>query len=198
MTTKLLRRALALAAVLAVACASPSLRQADTYFSSRSYRQAIRAYETYLHTQPQAKEIDRVLFHLALAHTLAEPARPSVQTAEKLFERLVKDFPASPYSPQARLILDLQSHLETLRQDLATRAEFLVHLLADAEEAQESLRRLAGEKDGEIDRLDAQLTALRQKLEHRTAEIATREEKIARLERELRALKRIDTGGAAP
>ncbi len=171
-------------------------QHADELFARGAYSRAIVAYQAYLAAQPPREYQDHALFQLALAHALAKgPPMPMAQTIT-LLERLIQEFPHSPYLAPARLILALSHSLASLRQDVAVRAQMLEELRLNTSQLQADLTRLEGKKDGEIGKLDAQLRALRQEIRERTAELRARQEQIERLTNELEALKRIDTGSS--
>ena len=78
---------------------------ASCHFESREYGQSISHYERYLQRFPHGKKVPEVLLHVGLAYEKLH----ALNEAELVFERLVRDFPASAITEIAR------THLEESR-----------------------------------------------------------------------------------
>lgn len=85
---------------------------AEVDFENARYVLAARGYERYLRDYPSRGNEDRVLFHLGISYALADSSLAGMRKAKSRLERLLMLYPDSPYRPQARVILDLQSQIE--------------------------------------------------------------------------------------
>ncbi len=89
---------------------------AEKSFDAGDYAGAIRSYDSYL-SAGIAQNLDRALFRDGLAHALL-PDDGNGSQSRALFRRLVTQYPGSPYSAPANLILKLQTDVETLQGNL--------------------------------------------------------------------------------
>lgn len=143
---------------------------AEKHFDEGNYDGAAEAYQAYLANNPSSVYLDRVLFRLALVHAFPEsPVHDRTQTIA-LLQKLVSDFPQSPYKPEAEFLLALEAEMERLRSDISRR-------------------------EGEIRRLQQELATLQAaegEIEKLRADVTSREERIHQLTQELEKLKQID------
>lgn len=171
------------------------LQQGETYFEAGDYLKAIQAYETYLRHDISKNNHDRVLFHLALAYAFPSSASHNQQKAIGLFERLLTDFPESPYKSQAEFILGLQAQVDRLRLETdrlnseVDNLRSVVHAreqqVKELEVALERLESGALNKEEQIRNSKLELMQLK-------SELIQREERVKNLKIELEGLKRID------
>jgi outer membrane protein assembly factor BamD (BamD/ComL family) len=96
---------------------------AELNFLSGDYKQASKAFETFLKTAPKSKDHDQALFHLGLSRALANDSSRDLRQAFIAFRRLIAEFPHSPYRGQAEFIIGLQGQIEKLRADVKERDE---------------------------------------------------------------------------
>ena len=99
--------------------AAAALEQANRSFSAGAYDQAARAYENYLRLLPPGCSCDQELFRLGLSYVLRRSPNPDWQRTTVVFNQLVREYPGSSFTPQAKLILELRSKLNHLAADTA-------------------------------------------------------------------------------
>jgi outer membrane protein assembly factor BamD (BamD/ComL family) len=98
------------------------LMDAESAFDSGDYVKAAKSYETYLQSNPQTDEKDRILFRYGTALMLSGvAARETV--GDDTFKRLITEFPNSPYAPHARKVLQLRTDIATLKSDVKSKDE---------------------------------------------------------------------------
>lgn len=113
------------------------LDQAEAHFASGAYAEAVRLYQMYLQHDPAGSEREPALFHLAIAHLIPKSPVYNPARAKGLLKELFTQRPESPYAAQARLILDLQAAVETLRSDVRRREEEVNRLSRELERLKE-------------------------------------------------------------
>lgn len=92
---------------------------AEDHFDSGRYDEAAQQYERYVNQSPGAPDRDRAMFRAGLSRALSGPE--SWPTARSLFERLVADYPRSPYAVEAGFVLRLRAELDSASAALADR-----------------------------------------------------------------------------
>lgn len=142
-------------------------KQAETAFGAGDYAKAAEAYEAYLRGEGAKKEQDKVLFRLGLAYSLPTSPVHDAPQAIRALQQLVSLFPQSPYTPQGKVILNLQEELQKLNDDIVRREERLKVQDSDVEQ-------------------------LRKEVEKLRADVREREARIRQLNHELEQLKKID------
>ena len=95
-----------------------SFRLGEESFRAGRFSDAIREFQEYLETNPDAAESDVALFHVGLSYALADNSGKGARRAEDALKRLLQNFPESPYASPARLILSLQEQVESMKSDL--------------------------------------------------------------------------------
>ena len=173
----------------------PDLQQGETYFEAGDYLRAVQAYEAYLHHDISRRNHDRVLFHLALAYAFPSSPAYNQQKAIGLFERLLTDFPESPYKTQAELILSLQAQIDRTKlmsdrlnsqvEELRSTVQVKEQQLKELHMALEQLQSNALQKEEQIRNLKLELMQMK-------TDLTQREERLKNLKTELEELKRID------
>jgi hypothetical protein len=101
-----------------VAAAPNSFDLGEASFRAKNYAMAARSLEDYLKKNPASSSRDMVLFRLGLSLELADNSDANARRAEETLKRLVVEFPESPYSGPAKVILGLQSRVGDLKTDL--------------------------------------------------------------------------------
>jgi hypothetical protein len=111
----------------AVAVMPPALRDGESAYNNGDFVRAARSYDEYLQSRPQASDMDRILFRLAVAQSMSGvPA--SAAAGNETFNQLIRDFPQSPYVPPARVILSLRADIVRLQADQKTRDDKIKQL----------------------------------------------------------------------
>ncbi|MBI2819901.1 MAG: outer membrane protein assembly factor BamD [Acidobacteria bacterium] len=147
------------------------LELGDQFYDVGDYPAAIAAYSSYLRETPGDAQIDRVLFRLGMAYAL--PKNPAHDPAQAIayLNQLTNQFPASPWRPQAELLVGLEQQIQQLRLDIEQRESQIAGLTSKMEQ-------LNSQRVGELERLQDDLTG--------------RENRIRQLSDELEKLKAID------
>jgi len=96
--------------------------EAERNFEAGNYRQAAQSFEKFLNTFSNAPERDRALFNLGFSLALSGDDRNLLQT-EAALNRLIAEFPKSPYRRQAEWILAMKTQIERLQADVRERDE---------------------------------------------------------------------------
>jgi outer membrane protein assembly factor BamD (BamD/ComL family) len=181
-------------------------QQGDAHFEAGDYARAIEAYEAYLKSKPSTKNQDKILFQLALAYSMPDSGAHDPGQAREKLQRLIALFPKSPYRPQAKAMLKLNSEVERLRSEIAWREdrmrslqEDIEALKSEADQKQKQNEALEGELErqkrasaGRIASLQGELERLRREVERLKYSLGDRESQIKSLRKELDQLKRID------
>ncbi|MBI3896539.1 MAG: tetratricopeptide repeat protein [Acidobacteria bacterium] len=153
--------------------ASPSTNYFDLgekYFEAEDYAKAVEAYNLYLQGNPATGYHDRALFRLALAYALPSSPVRDLSRATETWQRLIRLFPQSFYTPQAQFLLQSQAETEQLRGEVQLREAQIQQLQLLEVELQV--------KQGDIEKLQT--------------EASRREQRIRQLTQELEKLKQID------
>jgi outer membrane protein assembly factor BamD (BamD/ComL family) len=93
------------------------LRRAAASLRAGDVKAAVEIYQTYLST-PNAPNRDEAAFRLALIHLSQETGLRDTRLALNLLDRISKDWPDSPYAPQARHLLAVHRELARLRSQV--------------------------------------------------------------------------------
>jgi tetratricopeptide (TPR) repeat protein len=110
-----------------------SFHEAEASFDSGKFKEAIAAYDRYLQEDPTILYKAEAMFKLGMAHALACSAPECRASAVAQFKRLVAQFPKSPYSAQARVILSLQNDIERMRSEGRNQEEKIKSLTDELE-----------------------------------------------------------------
>jgi tetratricopeptide (TPR) repeat protein len=96
----------------------PAYRTAEQAFEAGRYLEAAKAYESYLRLNDPDNQ-DRVHFRLGLSYSLLpDSPQQNLKNARTHFQRLVKEFPDSPYRAPADLILSLLATIDKLSANI--------------------------------------------------------------------------------
>ena len=95
-----------------------SLLIADEAFDQGDFTRAAHSYDTFLDSHIVRNDMDRILFRSAVSDSLLE-AKTQQDKSNEVLNRLVHDFPQSPYTPPARIVLSLKAELARLQTDYA-------------------------------------------------------------------------------
>jgi hypothetical protein len=93
-----------------------ALMIADDAFDQGDFTRAARSYDTFLDSHIVREDMDRILFRSAVSDSLSEAGGQQEKSSEVL-NRLVRDYPQSPYTSPARIILNLRSDLAKVQGD---------------------------------------------------------------------------------
>jgi outer membrane protein assembly factor BamD (BamD/ComL family) len=176
-----------------------AFNQAAIYFEAGEYSKAAEAYELFLRGGSPGKNLDQAFFHLGICY--GDPGSPTYkpQVAIQTFERLVSQFPKSPYTPAAKLMLNLHAETERLKAEIASRderigqqAERIKQVENALEQAEWSRASEAGQRNVQINQLRAELERLRREVERLRSDADEKEGRIRGLRNELEQLKKID------
>ncbi len=155
----------------------------DSHFEQRGYALAIVAYETQLR---EKKGTEQTLFRLGVAH-LASGSPDKFVNAKIVFDDLIAQYPDTQYSHQVDVFLQL----------IAQNRDLLARL--------ESERTVGKGLQEKIERISKKTTmqqserhALVRETEKLNKQLAAAQLRIADLETQLAALKRIDMGKRGP
>lgn len=146
----------------------------DAAYAARDYAGAVGNYQKFLVAGTLSSERDRVLFRVGLLHLLPESPLHDIAQAITTLQLLMAAYPASDYSVQARLYLDLHQEVEQQTSNIA--------------EYRNRIEELGAERT-QLKADDAMKAEDLQKLK---AEAARREERIRQLTTDLDRLKEID------
>jgi uncharacterized phage infection (PIP) family protein YhgE len=100
--------------VAALPVSPAALRDGESAFESRDFARAARSFESYLQSNPQAEDIDSVLFKYAVAQSLSGVTARETASSDN-FNQLIREFPQSVYVPSAQMILSLRADIAGLR-----------------------------------------------------------------------------------
>lgn len=100
------------AAPPATALIPAALATGDAAYERASFAEAARSYESYLQSNPQTSEMDRVLFRFGVSQSMSGVAGREAASNDT-FNRLIRDFPQSPFVPPARIIVALRTDVKT-------------------------------------------------------------------------------------
>jgi len=95
-----------------------SLLIADEAFDQGDYLRAARSYDTFLDSHVVREDMDRILFRTAVSDSLIDTGG-QLEKSNEVLNRLTREFPQSPYTPPARMILSLRSELAKWQGDYA-------------------------------------------------------------------------------
>ena len=90
-----------------------SYKAAEDSFEKGDYTSAVKSYEAYLLTNTPEHQ-DRTYFRLGLSYGLAPEKPQNLRQARNHLQRLVSQFPESPYRAPADLILLLLTQIDKL------------------------------------------------------------------------------------
>ena len=103
------------------------LRRAAASLREGNVKDAADIYQTYL-SAPNAPNRDEAAFRLALIHLSQDASARDNRQALNLLERIPKEWPDSPYAPQARHILSVHRELARLRTQVESQQAELKQL----------------------------------------------------------------------
>jgi len=153
---------------------------AEGSFDNGNYREAIQSFETYLKTNPPSKR-DRALFKLGLAYALVGQTVSDREQSRLYFQRLASEFPGTPLSTEALLILSLQDEVDRLGGILEEQKAEIAKLNDSLSDQQTEAGKLkAGKREQQVE------------IEKYRGELKETQARIKELSDELERLKAID------
>ena len=108
-----------------------ALDEADRAFNAGNYIQAAQGYENYLRLAPSGGQRDLALFRLGLTYALRTAPSPDWQRTTAVLRQLTQEYPRSPLTPPANLILSLRSGLDRLNADTKQREDRIRQLTTE-------------------------------------------------------------------
>ena len=96
-----------------------ALHAANQEFAAGDYVAATRDFERYLELTATGGERAHVLFHLGLLYSLPSSERQDWTRAAGHLRNVVDEFPQSPYTPTAQLILSMRDQATQLSAEIA-------------------------------------------------------------------------------
>jgi hypothetical protein len=127
-----------------------SLQLADEAFTQGDFASAAQSYETFLDSHIVREDMDRILFRsavsVALNNTGSAPDVSGNENLSRVLNRLISEYPGSPYTPPARMVLGLRADLAKLQTDYAK-------LQADRDTLQKTQNDKIKQLSDELDRL---------------------------------------------
>ena len=189
-------RVLPLVLLLLAACAGPRaaptvatppddeesiVRLAEVQVHVGAHKEAARVFDE-IARDPSSAFADRALLGLTRILCNPEYAGRDYAQAYVVADRLVHDYPGSPYASEGRAWRELLVAYLALEQEFAERTAELHQLIRTDEQRTQELERLK--------RLDAELERRTRELEHRTQELERLRRLDAELERRTRELER--------
>jgi tetratricopeptide (TPR) repeat protein len=107
------------------------LEEADRAFIAGNYDEAERRYDKYLQDNPSGDLRDHALFHLGLIYFLTPGAPTERQRAIATFKQLIEEYPDSPFSASANLVLALHAQVAQSATDARLRDQKLKQLTTE-------------------------------------------------------------------
>jgi outer membrane protein assembly factor BamD (BamD/ComL family) len=92
-----------------------ALAEAESAYDSADFATAAKSYEAYLQSKPQADEMDRILLRLGVSQSLSGVTAREAASNET-FNKLIRDYPNSPYAASARRVLALRADILRVQQ----------------------------------------------------------------------------------
>ena len=82
------------------------LKLGETYYLNEQYPEAIETLKEFIAAHPGSEHVPYAMYTIGMAHfdqyTGSDRDQKVTEAAKSYFERVAKDFPKSPYAPQAR------------------------------------------------------------------------------------------------
>jgi hypothetical protein len=110
-----------------------NFRDGEASFMSGNYPGAIRGYEKFIREDPITQFKDVAMFRLAMSQALVCQVPECRARSMDEFKRLVAKYPKSPYSAEARLILNMQAEIERVKSDVKSRDDRIKKLTDELE-----------------------------------------------------------------
>ena len=101
--------------------APSKLEIGNASFNGGLYREAAESYEAFVRENPDAANLDEVLFRLGIAYGLAGSSPENFKNTQNELRALIIRFPKSRYRPEAEYILTLQAEILKLRLNVRDR-----------------------------------------------------------------------------
>jgi len=94
-----------------------ALAEAEAAFDIADFANAAKSYEVYLQSNPQTKDMERILLRYGVAQSMSGvPAREAA--SNDTFKQLIRDFPKSPTAISAGRVLALRADILRLQSDI--------------------------------------------------------------------------------
>lgn len=171
-----------------MACASTQ-GVGDRYFESGRYLEAKAAFEAYLDDEPKdADRVARYTYRLGLVYALPNSPVHDPEMALEIFDSLAAMDPSGPYTPQAKMISELQRRGIDLDQDLRDSRARIANLedeISGLEVDLVDMQGTSGERSQQIEDLSDQIDRL-------VGQRAQLRRQLKETEEELDRLKAID------
>jgi tetratricopeptide (TPR) repeat protein len=109
------------------------LVEGEESFYRGNYREAARAYEKFLHENPDHRERPEVMFRLGMAYALSGPSQQSQKLALEVWKSLIRLYPDSPLRVQAAYLLELNADIERLKSESEAKDESIKRMREELE-----------------------------------------------------------------
>jgi outer membrane protein assembly factor BamD (BamD/ComL family) len=167
-------------------------QEGESSFQAQRWADAVRAYEQYIRSNPNAPDHDYVQFRLAVAYMVDGSGIQDVDRSMRILERVATDYPDSPWRAPAQSILKMRSRVEHLESQIAERDDRIKVIAAELETA----RARDTELHAQLEHLQQSATLEKKDRDLRIRQLNTSleemKERIQVLTGELDALKKID------
>lgn len=173
-----------------------ALEAAKREFAAGDYASASVDFQRYLQLVPSDGESDYALFQLGTIYSLQEGGRQDWVRATSFFNRLVTEFPQSPFRPASLLILSTRDQSVQLSANLARLADEASQLRAtSAQQINQiaTLQATSGQQSDDIAKLKSERDQISQEVEKRDLQIRQLNVQIDQLKTQLERLIRVDT-----
>lgn len=168
------------------------LSDANQAFESRDYLKAAQLYQAYIDSGASPRKLEEIVFQQSLALMGVDHTHGLGDACEQALNRLLQDYPESPFRTQAHALLSFHGRLHGLQQQLnesEAKLESQTKSLASLNQRIADLEaRLEGSKE-EKTLLQSHLDIRRERIEGLSKELSERERQVSLLQAELLELK---------
>jgi hypothetical protein len=164
-----------------------TLDEANREFAAANYSAAARTFARYLDLAPSEPTREDVLFRLALIYSLPVPELQDWSRAQRFFQQLNSEFPASPWKPVGQLLVSLKDQTAALSSEIQT-------LKSESAQIQAQIDSLRSNSTQQV----AQIQRLNEKVDLLNSDIEKKEQKIKDLTSDIQRLIRIDSRTQSP
>jgi hypothetical protein len=132
----------------------------EASYAAGNYAAAASSYEASL-INGSAKDQDRAFFHLGLAYALQGTTPQYFEQSQRALQRLVQQYPGSPYISEATLLLSLQAEIKRLAGGMDAQQAELNNLKIKRQAEIDGLKNALKEQQAKINALTEELQQLR-------------------------------------